>query len=209
MANTTIAVTPGSGSTVAVYSDGSSQLFQRVLTAPDGSQETTYFANYKAANAGTSATTNIFTFAGSATKTVKVTRLTVSATASTAAAIFDLCLNKQTAADSGGTAATAATILKAAVADSAATAAAPIFYTAAPTAGTTTGTAWSAKLYAPITATGSTGGPVIEVLGAPGRASKPLTLVGTTDILALTLNGATPANATSFDIHIEWVEVAS
>ena len=206
MANTTIAVTPGSGSTVAVYSDGSSQLFQRVYTAPDGVQSATYYANYKAQSAGTSATTNIWTFAGSATKTVKITRLTVSATASTAAAIFDLCLNRQTAVDTGGTAATAATILKAVVADGSATAAAPAFYTAGPTAGTTTGTQWSAKLYAPITSTGSTGGPVIEVVGVPGRASKPITLSGTTDIVALTLNGATPANATSFDIHVEWTE---
>ena len=209
MANSTIAVTPGSGSTIAVYSDASSQLFQRVFTSPDGNQEKTYFANYKAQSAGTSATTNIWTFAGAASTVVKITRITVSATASTAAAIFDLCLNRQTAVDTGGTAATAATILKAAVADGTAAAAAPIFYTAAPTAGTTTGTQWSAKLYAPITATGSTGGPVIEVLGAPGRASKPITLTSTTDIIALTLNGATPANATSFDIHVEWTEVAA
>jgi hypothetical protein len=209
MANTTIAVTPGSGSTVAVYSDASSQLFQRVLNAPDGSQEKTYFANYKAVSAGTSATTNILTFAGAASTIVKVTRITVSATATTAAAIFDLCVNRQTAVDTGGTAATTATIIKAAVADAAATAVAPLFYTAGPTAGTTTGTLASFKLFAPITATGSTFGNVVEVLGAPGRNSKPITLTSATDIIALTLNGATPANATSFDIHVEWTEVAA
>ncbi len=206
MANSTIAVTPGSGAVVAVYTDATPQSFQRVLTAPDGSQETTYFANYKAGSVGTGATTNILTFAGSATKTVKVTRITVSATATTAAAIFDLCLNRQSAADTGGTAATTATILKAAVADAAATAVAPLFYTAGPTAGTTTGTISSFKLFAPITATGSTFGNVVEILGVPGRACKPITLVGITDVLALTLNSATPANASSFDIHVEWTE---
>lgn len=206
MANSTVAVTPGSGASVAVYNDATPQSFQRVLSAPDGSQETTYYANYKAGSVGTSATTNILTFAGSASKTIKITRITVSATATTAAAIFDLCLNRQSAADTGGTAATTATILKAAVADAAASAVAPLFYTAGPTAGTTTGTQWSAKLYAPITATGSTGGPIVEVLGAPGRPSKPITLVGVTDVIALTLNGATPANATSFDLHVEWTE---
>ena len=206
MANTTIAVTPGSGSTVAVFSDATSQLFQRVLSAPDGSQNLTYYASYTAQSVGVGATTNILTFAGSATKTVYVTRITVSATATTAAAVWDLCVNKQTAVDTGGTAATTATILKAAVADAAATAVAPLFYTAGPTAGTTTGTLFSAKLFAPITATGSTSGPVLEVLGNPDRRSKPLTLVGVTDILALTLNGVTPSNASSFDIHVEWTE---
>ena len=205
MANTTIAVTPGSGSTVAVYSDATNQLFQRVLAAPEGAQTATYFASYTGQSIGVGATTNILTFAGSATKTIQVSRILLSATATTAASYFDVLLKRQTTADTGGTAATAATILKAQVADATATAVAPIFYTAGPTAGTVTGTQLAVKLFAPITGTPAQVIPV-EVLGNPGRMSKPITLSGVNDILAITVNAVTPANATSWDVHVEWVE---
>jgi hypothetical protein len=129
----------------------------------------------------------------------------LSATATTAAAGFDVLLKRQTTADTGGTAATAATILKAQLSDATATAVAPLFYTAAPTAGTVTGTQLATKLFAPITGTPAQVVPV-EVLGNPGRMAKPITLSGVTDILAVTVNGVTPANATSWDVHVEWIE---
>src|SRR5947208_2799094 len=106
--NTTVAITPGSGATVAVYGDANAQLFQRVLAAPEGSEKSTYWATYVAQSAGTGATTNLFTMAGSATKTVKLVKLFVSATCTTAAAIFDVLMTRQSAVDTGGTAATAA-----------------------------------------------------------------------------------------------------
>jgi len=205
MANTIVAVTPGSGASIAVYNDATPQSFQRVLAAPEGSQATTYFASYTGQSIGTGATTNIITFAGSATKTVQVSRILLSATATTAASYFDVLLKRQTTADTGGTAATAATILKAQVADATATAAAPIFYTAGPTAGTVTGTQLAVKLFAPITGTPAPVVPV-ELLGNPGRMAKPITLSGITDVLAITVNAVTPANATSWDVHLEWIE---
>ena len=205
MANTTIAVTPGSGASVAVYNDATPQSFQRVLAGPEGSQKATYFAAYKAQSIGTGATTNIITFAGSATKTIKITRLIVGATASTAASYFDVLVNRQSTADTGGTAATTATIVKADISDGAATAVAPLFYTAGPTAGTVTGLCAAYKLFAPITGTPA---PVtsLEIVGSPNRAAKPFILSGLTDIIAITVNGVTPANATSWDVTVEWTE---
>ena len=82
-----------------------------VSSASVDGTKATYSASYKGQSAGTSATTNIFTFAGSASKTIKIVRLYIAATAATAAVYLDVLLNKQTAADTGGTAATAATCL--------------------------------------------------------------------------------------------------
>lgn len=205
MANSTIAVTPGSGSSVAVYNDASTYSFQRVINAAEPSQKTTYFASYKGQSIGTGATTNIITVAGSATKKVTVAAIFLSATATTAASYFDVILNRQSTADTGGTAATAATIIKADTNNASATAAAPAFYTAGPTAGTVTGALAAYKLFAPITGTPA---PVTIVNVIPNMMhyGQGVVLNGTTDILAITVNGVTPANATSWDVTIVWVE---
>lgn len=207
MANSTTAITPGSGANIAVFNDASTpvQSFQRVISSPEPSQKATYFASYKAVSVGTGATTNILTMAGSATKKVTITRLLIGGTAATAASYFDVLLNRQSTADTGGTAATTATIIKADTNNAVATAVAPLFYTAGPTAGTVTGLAGAFKLFAPITGTPA---PVttLELVGAPGRAAQGFVLNGVADVFAVTLNAVTPANATSFDIVCEWVE---
>jgi len=203
--NTNVQVTAGSGTAIACYQDASNNEFQRVFAALEDTQKATYYANYTGQSVGTGATTNIFTVAGSATKTVKIVGLYIAATAATAASYFDVLVKRQSTADTGGTAATAATILPADINDAAASAAAPKFYTAAPTAGTVTGTLFSTKIFAPITGTPA---PVVPVaLLEAGRVPmKSVTLRGTTDIIAVTLNGVTPANATSFDVTLIWTE---
>ena len=205
MANTTIAVTPGSGASVAVYNDSNSYAFQRTIAALEPSQKATYFASYTAQSIGTGATTNIITIAGSATKKVTVSAIFLSVTATTAASYFDVLLKKQSTADTGGTAATAATIIKADSTNGTATAAAPAFYTAGPTAGTVTGTLAAYKIYAPITGTPA---PVTITNVIPNQLhyGQGVVLNGTTDILALTVNGVTPANATSWDVTVMWTE---
>ena len=205
MANATIGVTPGSGSTIAVYNDSNTYSFQRVINAPEPSQKATYYASYTGQSIGTGATTNIITVAGSATKKVTVAAVFLSATATTAASYFDVLVKRQSTADTGGTAATAATIIKADTTNGTATAAAPAFYTAGPTAGTVTGTMGAFKLFAPITGTPA---PVTIVNVVPNMMhyGQGIVLNGTTDILAITVNGVTPANATSWDVTIVWVE---
>jgi hypothetical protein len=207
MANTTVAVTPGSGASIGVYNDASSYSFQRVISALEPSQKTTYFASYKGQSIGTGATTNILTIAGSATKKVTVAAIFLSATAATAASYFDVLVNRQSAADTGGTAATTATIIKADTTNATATAVAPLFYTAGPTAGTVTGTMAAYKLFAPITGTPA---PVTIVNVVPNMThyGQGITLNGVADVLALTVNAVTPANATSWDVTVVWVEEA-
>lgn len=207
MANTNIAVTPGSGANVAVFADASVpvQSFQRVISAQEPSQKTTYFASYKAGSIGTAATTNIITFAGSATKKVTLTRLTVSATATTAASYFDVLLNRQSAADTGGTAATTATVVKADTANAAATAVAPLFYTAGPTAGALVGQMAAYKMFAPITGTPAAVSS-LDLLPTMTTYGQGVVLTGTADVLAVTVNAVTPANATSWDVTAVWCE---
>ena len=116
-----------------------------------------------------------------------------------------MILKRQSTADTGGTAATTATIVKADTTNATATAVAPLFYTAGPTAGTVTGTMGAFKTFAPITGTPATGILPLELVpqGAYGQG---LVLNGTTDLFAVTVNGVTPANATSWDVTACWVE---
>lgn len=163
----------------------------------------TYRATYKNLSVGTAATTNIATIAGSATKTVKVTSIKISGTIATTAENYDAQVNRQSAADTGGTATTAATIDLNDTNNGAATAAAPKFYTAAPTAGTLVAAICSRKIFFPVAPAEAQ---QYELLpqAAPGKQG--ITLRGTSDVLAVTLNGATPAHASSVDIEFEWTE---
>ena len=206
MANTNIAVTPGSGANVAVYNDASTpaQSFQRVIAAFEPSQKATYFASYKNLSIGTGATTNILTMAGSATKKVTVTRITLSATSTTTAAYFDVLMNRQSAADTGGTATTTATIVKADTTNAAASAVAPLFYTAGPTAGALVGQMAAVKLFAPITGTPALVQPVD--LTNDNYYGQGIVLNGVADVLAITVNGVTPGTASSWDVTVQWQE---
>lgn len=204
LTSTPVAITAGSGTSIAGFSDGTS-VYQRVIVAPEDTQLTTYSAMYKAVSAGTAATTNILTMAGSATKTVKITRLTFSGTIATTAVYFDILVNRQSAVDTGGTAATAATIVKYDTNNAAASAAAPIFYTAGPTAGTVTGTLSAVKYLAPVTGTPAAVA-VAFLIDSTFRPAQAITLRGVTDVLAITLNAVTPGTASSLNIVVEWNE---
>lgn len=140
---------------------------------------------------------DIFILNGSATKTIRVTRVEFSGTA-TAAASSDLQLIKRSTADTAGTAA-AATPHDAN--DAAATAAAQS-YTAAPTPGTAVGTPIRAvRAFIPA-ANGIGQNPVVWDFGT--RPAKAPTLRGVAQGLALNI-GATNAGAL-YDISYEWTE---
>lgn len=205
MANTSVAITPGSGATVGTFADSNSVNFQRVITAAEPSQKNTYFAAYKAQSIGTAATTNILTMAGSATKKVTVNSVLMAATATTTAVYFDVLVNRQSTADTGGTAATTATVVKADTNNATVTAVAPLFYTAGPTAGTVTGLMAARKLFAPVTGTPA---PVTTVELVPQLTTygQGIALNGVADVLAFTVNAVTPGAATSWDVTVIWTE---
>jgi hypothetical protein len=185
---------------------GNSTAERQVVSIADGGKAT-YSASYLAQSVGTSATTAIFYLAGSASKVVRLLQVIVNVTVLTAGQTFDLLLQKETILPTGGTKATAATIVPWDSADGAATAT-TAFYTAAPTDGTITGVIFNGKLSAYLavatTALPPIGG-VNLVFGLLPGAKAPV-LRGAAQGIVATLNGGTPGYATSFDVTLVWTE---
>lgn len=143
--------------------------------------------------------TDIFTITGSATKTVLIKNITISGTQTTAGST-NLLLVKRSTANSGGTS-SAPTMVSHDSSDSAATAVVRA-YTANPTLGTLVGALNAIKQYFPTL----TGVPSVEEYyfgDAPFK--KEIVLRGTSQVLAVNLNGATVAGG-NLDISIEWTE---
>lgn len=146
------------------------------------------------------AATDIFTLTGSASKTVRITRIQVSGIA-TAASAVDLVLVKRSTADTGGTA-TNPTVVPNDSADAAGTAVVAA-YTANPTTGALVGPVRSRKVTLTTAAGGLTS--VTTIFDSGQQSGKPITLRGVAQQLALNFNGATVAGAT-LNIDIEWYE---
>jgi hypothetical protein len=168
-----------------------------------------YKASYSAAITGLvapSGSTDLFTITGSASKTVRITRIGISATQSNQN-IVNLVLLKRSSANSGG----ASTSLTAVPHDSQNPAASAIIsgYTANPsTLGTLVGNLRVDKLFIPATTpSGSAGiGSVaVLIIEFGNRPSQGLVLRGTNEVVAINLNGTT-INGSSFDAYIEWTE---
>ena len=189
------------------YNGGGTSLAERqVVSVADGGKAT-YSATYTAQSVGTAATTALFGLTGSASKVVRLLQMLVSATTITAGVTYDFSLQKETALPTGGTLATAATIVPWDSSDGAATAVTR-FYTATPTDGTVTGVFLVAKLTTYITAL-TTILPPISVLNLvfgnlPG--AKAPVLRGAAQGIFATINAATPAYASSWDVTMVWTE---
>lgn len=142
--------------------------------------------------------TDVFTITGSATKTVRVTQLQISATKTTSTNV-DFLLLKRSTANTGGTSST----LTAVPLDStsAAATATARSYTANPTTGTLVGNLRTAKMFINTI----TGGASTFLEWKFGEGCQPIYLRGTSEVLALNLNGATLAGS-SLNIYIEWTE---
>lgn len=162
--------------------------------------------SYSAAITGlvpNAAATDIFTITGSGTKTVYITYLEVSATA-TAGANTDVQLRKLSTALTGGTSAAVAAVPN--DSNNAAATATVLSWTVNPAGGgTLVGIVRTTKLavQAPATVTGAPA--YAWKLGGPTQA-QPIVLRGTGQVLAVNLNGATLAG-NSFNIAAEWFEV--
>jgi hypothetical protein len=172
--------------------------------SPIDGNKTTYASALTAINVGTSATTVLAQVVGSATKTVRVTKIRVSATQSTAAVYYDLNIVKSSTAISGGTA-SAGTVVPLDSNDTAGTGTMQAF-TATPTAGTAVGNIDAQKIFLPITGTPASGilGYYAEFGGR--AASRAVVLRGVAQSCDVKIANATPANANSFDFAFEWTE---
>jgi len=158
-------------------------------------------ASYRAAIAWAppaAAATDILVIGGSATKTVRVTHVSIACTA-TAAIAADVIFIKRSAADTAGTS-TAATLVPLDSSDAAATNTV-LAYTANPTINGTVGNVSMDK--ASITTT--TGAPQLYFEDFGIRNTRSVVLRGTAQQLAINLNGQTIAGL-ACDAETEWTE---
>jgi hypothetical protein len=152
------------------------------------------------ANTPAATPTDIFKIAGSATKTIRITRIAIGGIAGTAG-YLKIALVRRSTAGSGGTATNPAA-LKHDTSDPAATATLTL-YTANPTVGTAVGTLHNARVFLPlVTATGSA--PL--VWDFTQRNEEGIVLRGTTDILAINGVGDTVPSSGVLDIDVTWIE---
>lgn len=143
--------------------------------------------------------TDIFTVTGSATRTVKITKIQIDATA-TAAAVIAVFLPKRSTANAGGTS-TAPTRVPLDSTNAAATATV-LAYTANPTTlGTLVGNIRQEKLL--VSTTTSSGETLLLQFG--DTSGSPIVLRGTGEVLAFNLNAVSLAGG-SINLFVEWTE---
>lgn len=143
------------------------------------------------------AATDVFTITGSASKTIRVTKLSISGTA-TSSVVVVASLIKRSTADTGGTP-TAATAVPNDSANAAATATVAS-YTANPTLGNTVGAIASDRLVF----AAATGVPSLRDY-VFGGANQAIVLRGTAQQLVVNLNSATVAGIGA-NITVQWTE---
>ena len=150
------------------------------------------------------APTDVFTIYGSATKTIRVTRVTITLTATTAVTV-PIQLIKRSTTNTGGTAGVA--VATPYDSNNAAATATATAYTGNPTAlGTVVGTAVrAARYFAEITATVSTSPAQMIDWEFGLNNCQPIVLRGTTQGLCVNLGGTTIAGG-RIDVTIEWTE---
>ncbi len=169
-------------------------------------------ATYSAAKVGlvpASSATDIFTITGSATKTIRVTRIEITATTTSATpAALDVLLLKRSTANSAGTSTGSPTPVPH-DSTNAAVSATVLAYTANPTTGTLVGTAIrNQKLMQTLATYTATDFPAKDSLvwDFGNRPAQAIVLRGTGEVLAVNLNGVTATATASFDLAVEWTE---
>lgn len=191
----TILPTVTAGQRVDMQSDLNGRVY--VNAVPVDGSKTSYSGGAIITTAATA--TDIFTIAGSGTKTIRVTYVSISLTG-TISTTLSISLIKRSAADTGGTS-TAVTAVPHDSANAAATAAV-LAYTANPAVGAAVGTMRVEKLDA--VTSGGNGSPAI-VWDFGMRPAQAIVLRGTAQQLAVNLN-ATSITGGSANVSIEWTE---
>jgi len=145
--------------------------------------------------------TDVFTIYGSASTSVRIRRVEVSGVATTAGGM-QVSLIKRSAVNTGGTSG-AVTAVSHDSADSAATGTC-LSYTANPAGlGTSVGAVRTFNVAMPLIANAV--GPIGQIFG-PDRGDKTIVLTGTTQGLAVNLNGGTVPAGGALLVSIEWTE---
>lgn len=169
-----------------------------VHTVQDDGYKATYSAGAVAITPAATAT-DVFVISGSASKTVRVTRISASCT-STAGLTVNAAIIKRSSADTGGTSA-AVTAAPLDSADAAATASV-LSYTANPTGlGTAVGNVRTFKLFSPTATTFQT----FQEMLFGNASGKAVVLRGVAQQLAVNLS-ATTVTGGSCDYYAEWTE---
>ncbi len=183
-----------------VNADANGNLF--VTNVPLDGQKATYSATNTFVAAATP--TDIFTINGSATKTIRILRVGLSATQTTSSEI-NVTLLKRSAANTGGTSSTLTAVPYDST-NNAATASVKS-YTANPTAlGSLVGNLQNIKFSVPVVAIGGNASAQTELIVSFGdRPGQALILRGTSETFALNLNSTT-VSGNSFSVWIEWTE---
>jgi hypothetical protein len=186
-----VAPTVKAASTPAAASDPS------LVVAISPNRTRTYSCSFVVAPAATA--TDVFQLIGSATTTVEITRVWISATQTTGGSA-DIFLAKRSTANTGGTS-TASTNVPRVSTDAAATAVGSI-YTANPTTtGTLVGNVSITSIPVPAAATNT----VVPTFIDFGLYNKPITLIGVAQTFAINLNGVTVTGG-SLKINVEFRE---
>lgn len=181
-----------------IFTSGTPGVISGTITSsPVDGTKATYSASAVNLVSATSAT-DIFTITGSATKTVRVSKLYISGLATTGGNIT-VNFVKRSTANSGGTSST----LTGVPFDSTSAAATAVVrsYTANPTTGTSVGTVRSNRVFISGGATTASSNS-FDVFGDFAQA---VVLRGTSESLCINLNGVT-INSPSLNLWVEWVE---
>jgi hypothetical protein len=169
-------------------------------------QLASYCAATSAAVTPPATPTDVFTIAGSGTKTVKVFRMWIS-TLQTTAGVNSWFILRRSSADTSGTPATTNAIPNDAN-DASATASVQQ-WTANPTLGTlvnTTGTVWAGRVNSPAAGTAGIGGNLVTEVDFTTLFGRPLILRGTAQQLAFNFAGAALPSGMTFLAGVSWTE---
>lgn len=143
--------------------------------------------------------TDIFTITGSASKTIRVTKIAINGNQTTGGTV-NLQIIKRSTANTAGTSTARAAVPHEST-DAAATATV-LAYTANPTLGTAIAVMQAKKLY--VSAVTATAQDLLLAFSRPQNTKAP-TLRGVAEVLAVNLNAVT-VTGNSFNISIEWIE---
>lgn len=146
--------------------------------------------------------TDVMTIAGGSTTTIKVTRIVISSTQTTAG-VNSWRIIKRSSADSGGT--SAAVTIVPHDSRSPGSTASVLRWLANPTVGTPVGEVWSGVVASPNAATAATG-PLAVVIDFSSLYGQPITLRGTGQMLAVNFNGAAVPSGLVVNIVMTWTE---
>jgi hypothetical protein len=187
------------------YTDSQSNVTTSIATSPEDGSKATYSAAMQALVPVTGCT-DLFTITGSATKTIRVTKIGLVGTTITTPITVEIQLIKRSTANTAGTS-SAPTNRIAYDSTNPSVTATVLGYTANPTLGTVAGILSAEKVVFTIPSTAT------MLQGADRwwkdfgtRPAQAIVLRGTGEVLAINLVGTTLGTACSCDCFVEWTE---